>query len=325
MSVTARGKGFEAYVAVNGVRKRRILPTREEAERWKAATKLAILEGREAPQIFGSKDWTLSQAVERCHAAHWRDTKSEKGVLLNCDAAMSFFGRNVYVSEITTQRVAMYIEHLRQQRNSNGTVNRKLSALSKVLKYAHQSEALEKLPYIPRQKESQGRLRFLTQGEEAALLNLLALQWSDHDLFECCAVLLDTGMRCGELLKLEGKDVRNGQVTIWDTKNGRDHSIPLTKRSSTIVSERISRHGQGNLFPTPYDALQKRFTRAVEHLGLTDVTLHTLRHTFASRLVQKGIPIQTVSKLLNHSTIQMTMRYAHLAPSNLADAIAALD
>lgn len=325
MSITARGKGFEAYVAVKGVRKRRILPTREEAERWAAATKLSILEGREAPQVLASKDWTLLQAVERCHAAHWKDTKGEKSVALNCNAALAFFGRNVYANEVTTQRIAMYIEHLKGQHNSNGTINRKVSALSKVLKYAMQSEALDKLPYIPRQKESQGRLRFLTKGEEDALLSLIALQWSDHDLWECCAVLLDTGMRCGELAKVEGKDVRNGQVTIWDTKNGRDHTIPLTKRASTIITGRVAAHGQGKLFPTPYDALQKRFTRAVDHLGLTDVTLHTLRHTFASRLVQKGIPIQTVSKLLNHSTIQMTMRYAHLAPSNLADAIAALD
>lgn len=325
MSITARGKGFEAYVAVNGVRKRRILPTRDEAERWKAATKLAILEGREAPQVIGSKDWTLLQAVDRCHAAHWKDTKGEKSVALNCTAALSFFGRNVYVSEVTTQRVAMYIEHLKNQRNSNGTVNRKLSALSKVLKYAMQSEALDKLPYIPRQKESQGRLRFLTKGEEDTLIELIAIQWSDHDLFECCAVLLDTGMRCGELLKLEGKDVRNGQVTIWDTKNGKEHTIPLTKRASTIIQKRISEYGAGKLFPTPYDALQKRFSRAVEHLQLEDVSLHTLRHTFASRLVQRGIPIQTVSKLLNHSTIQMTMRYAHLAPSNLVDAIRVLD
>lgn len=324
MSISPRGKGFEAYVAVNGVRKRRILNTREEAERWEAATRLAILEGRDTDIKIQSKNWTLGQAIERCHTAHWLNTKGEKSVTINTNAAIAFFGRNTYVTEITTQRVAEWIEALRKESNSNGTINRKLSALSKVLKYAMHNESLDKLPYIPRQKESKGRLRFLTKHEEESLLNLIT-QWSDQELWDCVAVLLDTGMRCGELLKLRGEDVRNNQITIWDTKNGKDHTIPLTQRASRIVSERLAQHGKGVLFPIPYDSLQKRFLRVTEHLELEDVSLHVLRHTFASRLVQKGVTIQVVAKLLNHSTIQMTMRYAHLAPSNLADAVALLD
>ena len=326
MSIKPRGKGFEAYVAVNGQRIRRILPTLEEAQRFEANAKLAILEGRsiETPTGTSSKNWTLATAIERCHRAHWVDTKGEKTVMLNAEAALAFFGRNVYVSEVTTQRVADWIEKLRKDRNSNGTINRKLSALSKALKYAYQNDALEKLPYMPRQKESQGRLRFLTKQEEETMLNLI-LRLSDQELWDCVAIMLDTGLRCGELFKLEGQDVRNNQITIWDTKNGKEHTVPLTQRASRIVSERLAQYGRGKLFPVSYDSLEKRFKKVAEQLSWDDVTLHVLRHTFASRLVQRGVPIQTVSKLLNHSTIQITMRYAHLAPSNLVDAVRVLE
>lgn len=324
MTITARGKGFEAYVAVNGQRKRKILPTREEAERWEAQTRLAILEGREISVAVQSKNWTLKTAVDRTYEAVWKDSKAASTSLKNAQMCINFFGANVYVSEINTQRVADFIDHLKKTNNANGTINRKLSALSRALRYAMQCEALDKMPYIPRMKEAVGRLRFLSKDEEVEILNLLTL-WSDQDSHDAISMLLDTGMRCGELLKLEGKDVRNNQITIWDTKNGTDHTIPLTQRASRIVSERIAQHGRGLLFPMPYTRLRDRFQRVVDHLEIDDVSLHTLRHTFASRLVQKGVSIQTVSKLLNHSTIQITMRYAHLAPSNLRDAVSLLE
>lgn len=324
MTITARGKGFEAYVAVNGQRKRKILPTREEAERWEAQTRLAILEGREISVAVQSKNWTLQTAIDRTYEAVWKDSKSASTSLKNARMCIDFFGRNVYVSEITTQRVADFIDHLKKTNNANATINRKLSALSRALRYAMQCEALDKMPYIPRMKEAVGRLRFVTKDEEVSILTLLT-QWSDQDTLDAVSVLLDTGLRCGELLKLEGKDFRNDQITIWDTKNGKEHTLPLTSRASRIVSERIAQHGRGLLFPMPYTRLQERFERVIDHLGIEDVTLHTLRHTYASRLVQRGVSIQTVSKLLNHSTIQITMRYAHLAPSNLVEAVKVLE
>jgi integrase len=75
----------------------------------------------------------------------------------------------------------------------------------------------------------------------------------------------------------------------------------------------------------PWDYISHRWDRATKAAGCPDVTLHILRHTCASRLVQKGIPIYTVSKWLGHSSVKVTERYAKLAPDSLAGALAALE
>ena len=63
---------------------------------------------------------------------------------------------------------------------------------------------------------------------------------------------------------------------------------------------------------------------ACRRVGLAGVTFHTLRHTFASWLVMEGVPLFEVSKLLRHASIQMTERYAHLAPDHLHGAVASI-
>jgi len=63
---------------------------------------------------------------------------------------------------------------------------------------------------------------------------------------------------------------------------------------------------------------------ACRRVGLEGVTFHTLRHTCASWLVMEGVPLFEVSKLLRHASIQMTERYAHLAPDHLHDAVASI-
>lgn len=69
----------------------------------------------------------------------------------------------------------------------------------------------------------------------------------------------------------------------------------------------------------------KPFEGAVKKAGLVDFHFHDLRHTFASRLVMKGVPLAAVSELLGHTSVAMTMRYAHLSPKHLTEAVGMLD
>ena len=68
--------------------------------------------------------------------------------------------------------------------------------------------------------------------------------------------------------------------------------------------------------------LKKSFKRACSQAGISDFRIHDLRHTFASWLVMDGVPLYDVSKLLRHSNIRMTEKYAHLAPDYLHKAVA---
>jgi integrase len=115
------------------------------------------------------------------------------------------------------------------------------------------------------------------------------------------------------------------------TKNGKTRHIPLNavalaafetlhskrqpKEQAVFPSNRGGDHVQG---------ARGWFKDAVDRAGLLNFTWHDLRHTFASRLVMAGVDLRTVGELMGHSTAQMTMRYAHLAPEHKASAVDAL-
>jgi len=75
----------------------------------------------------------------------------------------------------------------------------------------------------------------------------------------------------------------------------------------------------------PLKDIRTAFENARRRAGIKNLTFHTLRHTFATRLVLSGIDLATVSKLLGHSSIQMTMRYSHPTPEALKNAVSKLD
>lgn len=325
MTINARGKGYEAFISHGQKRYRKTFKTHDEAAAWEAKVKLAILEGRDPENIVvQSGDWTLKQGVEACFKAIWGGGKSEKTMAITSGAAISFFGGNVSLSAITTEEIQRWVDYLKSTGNSNATVNRKLAALSRVMSYARQCGKLSALPHFNRQKEPKGRLRWLTDQEESVILNT-AKAWSLTNIHAALVVLLDTGIRCGELCKCQKTDVFSDRIVLVDTKNGKTHAVPLTKRAQEALTTLQNSSGDTLVFPAGYEVLKNAFHRITAHCNLNDVTLHTLRHTFASRLVQRGVPLQTVSGLLNHSSLTMTMRYAHLAPLNYTNAIAVLE
>lgn len=325
MTIKQRGKGFEAYVAKGTQRFRRTFKSFDEAEQWEAKIKLALLEGRDPNVVQTSATgWTLGQAVDETYKAIWQGSKSQATAYKNSLACIKFFGANVSLSAINTLELQSFVSHLKEIGNSNATCNRKLAALSRVMSYARQCNKLGAMPHIPRQKEAQGRLRWLTVDEEHRMLSL-ADSWSASHLKDAIVILVDTGIRVGELLKLRCEDVHSDRIVLIDPKNSKTHVVPLTSRASETLTKLKTLAVSGVVYPHSYETLQGHYNRATAHLGIEGVTIHTLRHTFASRLVQKGVPLQVVSNLLNHSSLTMTMRYAHLAPLNFTDAISKLE
>ncbi len=127
-------------------------------------------------------------------------------------------------------------------------------------------------------------------------------------------------------------------VTLLHTKNGLPRRIPLTTRSYRMLlrlraeQSDLNQHAvflysaPGSSTAVPFRKCGSSWKTALRNAGVDPTTrLHDLRHTFASRLVSRGVPIFDVSKLLGHKSITMTMRYAHLAPEAFESAIEKLE
>ena len=271
---------------------------------------------------------TLKDAYDGVVDRYWAGSKNEVGSMRNAGFALKHFGENTYLYEITAEKINNYVKVLVENGNSNATVNRKLAAISKLLRYAYNMEWIPRVPTIIKNKESKNRIRYLSHDEEAKLVATF-ISMNRQDLANLCIFLVDTGCRVGEALRLEWRDIVDGaKATFWDTKNGESRTIPLTSRVKKLIEE-IKGHGDARPFG---NISQSSFNHAWnEARGLMNLSHdkefvpHSLRHTCASRLVQAGIPILTVKEYLGHKTIQITMRYAHLSATQLVDAASVLE
>ncbi len=224
---------------------------------------------------------------------------------------------NLYIEKI--------ISKLKNKGNSNATINRKLAAFYKFLKLAERHGLITRLPAYVRLPEKNQRVRFLTPHEEEFLFQAISARDKNHS--DLCHFLIDSGARVGEALATNHGDYMHGSVTFWVTKSGRSRTVPLTDRCLDII-ERRKRIPRGPFANVNYQRFLYDWKAAKKACGLekdANVVPHILRHTCASRLVQAGIDLRRVQAFLGHQTIQMTLRYAHLATNDLDQCAAALN
>jgi integrase len=213
------------------------------------------------------------------------------------------------------------------QGNGGSTVNRKMSAFSMMLKTAIDQGWLKSMPKVPRRREGAHRIRWMNEDEEKVVMTTCE-HLGLHDLRDFIAVAIDTGFRRGELLRFKSKDFSNGLLHLHagTTKTDEARAVPATKRVIEILGRRAHLERVFDSL-TPH-TLRWQWDRLRERMGLLEdpqFVVHMLRHTCASRLVQRGVPLVVVKTWMGHKTIATTMRYAHLAPENLNQALKALE
>ena len=321
-NIQQRGQSYLVAVSRNGVRKRVTCHTMEEAQKVRAT--LELVQGTPA-----SACWTLKHAADECAKAIWQGRANGAKALRNAESAVDFFGATTPLDSIDTQWADGYVARLKQCGNSNATINRKLAALSRIMSFARESSMMQKAPKLRRQREIGGRIRFLTQDEETRLLATLA-GWEYDDHAEVVAVLADTGLRTGELWALEARDVNLdlGLITIWHNKAEKPKSVPMTTRVRRVITRRMELTTRGPLFPYSNSWMRTGWDRAKHSMGLSDdkqFVPHALRHTCASRLLQRGTQLAVVQEWLGHKTIEVTRRYGHLRPTDLMEAVKVLE
>jgi integrase len=268
--------------------------------------------------------------------------------LYRVDRVLSYFGYRARLAAVSKwSAIADFNQLLLRDMSAQGA-NRYLSILRAILNKAYEWGALEYPAYVRLNYVPQYENRYVSAEEEELLLEVAHPHIRDLVIFA-----LDTGCRKNEALFLRWRQVEldrkpRAAVHFARTKNGETRTVPLPHRATRVL-RRLKKNARGSnslVFAYParktiitkygrlhakrgqiislsnYDAL---WARSRAEANFEDVRLHDLRHTYAAKLVRAGVPLVAVGRLLGHKSIEMTMRYAHLAIEDLDDVVSVLD
>jgi integrase len=218
------------------------------------------------------------------------------------------------------------------------TVNNILTVLRRLLVVAKKRGEIVSVPEIEWLPVPANEFDFFTFDEAPRLRDAAA---GDGEWRAMIMLGLLAGLRQSELLGLHWDDldlvagrivVRRARVRgkMKGPKNGKPREIPMS--DALRVALKGHRHLRGDFVfcdldgqPLTKGACKHPLWRACKRAGLRRIGWHVLRHTFASHLAMRGVPLKVIQELMGHSTIQITMRYAHLAPKIAREAVKLLD
>ncbi len=333
------------YTHPNGRRQRvrKVSPvqSRRGAEKYERDLRLAL-----ADDSFGRKDMTdervcptieeFSEEFLRNYAAPNNkpsELASKRSILTN-HLLPAFAGQKL--DQLSVRDIEAYKAAKLESGLAAKTVNNHLAVLRRLLGIAHQWDLLDNKPKLAPLKTAAPGFRFLDFDEAIRLVDSADGEWR-------CMVLLGlrTGLRLGELraLRWEDVDLKVGKLvvrravwknTVGTPKSGKSREVELSNEA--LIALKSHRHLRGELVFCQDDgtmltegACRWPLWRASRRAGIPKLGWHVLRHTFASHLVMRGVPLKAVQELLGHADIKMTMRYAHLSPDVRRDAVSLLD
>ena len=293
---------------------------------------------------------TLSEATRVVYKRRKNGTKSATNFLIAMKHNIKALG-DLPVNKITRPMVNKMMDILKaEHKNSNAVDNQKMGYLRVVLQEMEEDGFIEMIKMPKPRPTKNTKVHYLTKDMEEELLawfergknykpdklckialhNLQVIKegLEARDIIIC---LIDLGCRVNELLNLEKRfvDFDNNQINFNDRKNDQAVAVPMTDRVRLIIKKYYDNCKDfDKLFSLNYSRMYGFWQAARESLGYADkkfYTIHLCRHTCASRLVQRGVPILLVKDWLGHEDIENTMIYAHLAPKALHSVVEVLN
>lgn len=246
------------------------------------------------------------------------------------------------VERFKAQRKTEYVIRYKATKKtqiSPTTINRELACLKTLFSKAVEWGRIEKntVQAVKKFKEDNARERILTAEEARRLIEAAAAS-----IRPILVIALNTGMRKNEILSLKwaNVDFLRGYILIEHSKSGKARKVPMNGAVSSalmglphvkekgdeveFVFYNPETKGHVKDIKTGFRAACRRAKADPEDKkdpGIVGLRLHDLRHTAATWMIQTGVDIVTVSKILGHASIQMTMRYAHPTPENMKRAV----
>ena len=293
---------------------------------------------------------TLSEATRVVYKRRKNGTKSATNFLIGMKHNIKALG-DLPVNKITRPMVNKMMDILKtEHKNSNAVVNQKMGYLRVVLQEMEEDGYIEMIKFPKPRPTKNSKVHYLTKDMEDELLSwfergkdykpdklckialhnlqVIKEQLEARDIIIC---LIDLGCRVNELLNLEKRfvDFENNQINFNDRKNDQAVAVPMTDRVRLIIEKYYDNCKDfDKLFSLNYSRMYGFWQAARESLGYADkkfYTIHLCRHTCASRLAQRGVPILLIKDWLGHEDIENTMIYAHLAPKALHSVVEVLN
>lgn len=256
---------------------------------------------------------------------------------------------NVRLDRIAKEHIDQLVTRWSSEGFAPKTINTRLGTVRRLLSLAVEWDILSRVPRFTFLKPAEEKPRFLTDEEAATLVEAAQPQWRTMVI-----VALRTGLRIGELRGLQWGDVDlnrrviqvrrtdPGRRTLDATspKGNRERTVPLTSDAVAALESVKPEKTTATVFVWPALLRRQGETRsrarsekgcyhgimfAATAAKLVDVGWHTLRHTYASHLVMRGIPIRLIQQWLGHASVKETEKYSHLAPAHGHEGIDILD
>ena len=269
------------------------------------------------------KDITLEKLIDKFliwYKTHRRRSSYERYERI-AKIILRHIKGSIKISQLTMHHIEKYKLIRKQEGIKDDTLNKELRFISTMINRAVEFEWIESHPLYRKTIIIRGvdnsRIRFLTEDEGKRLLDALKINPLVHDIV---LTALYTGLRKNEILGLKWKniDFENNLIILFpeQTKNKRYHSIPmhpvlkdmLLKRKEGNADIDLVFHRNGK----PVVSIRTAFENALKRAGIVNFRFHDLRHTFATKLIRKGVDLYVVKELLNHTDVKITQRYAHL-------------
>lgn len=335
--IRKRGKNYVVDYRLHGRRVwKSVGPSKKLAELYLKDVEVKIARGELG---FDQKDARFSDLLSEyqayCKTNLAPGTRKRYGSII--DNFNRFLSKTYSHMEKVSQFFPKLFEDFKQFRKEEGaanrTVNAELIVIRMMFRLAVQWGYAKKNPTDGISKlrvPSKNAPMFLTEEQCQKLLNA-----SDDFLRPIFFTFLNTGMRKGELENLEWTDIDFDRRKImihvkddWSPKTD-EREIPINDGLFKVLQDQKAKaNGSRYVFPDEENGkiyknrLRNRFMTMTKRCGFPEVTqVHTLRHTFASHLVMKGVDLATVKKLMGHSDIETTMIYSHLTEKHVDEAV----
>lgn len=298
----------------DGQRLRKVFPTKDLAVAYESQMRTDYLRGHLLPSEMQAKI-PFRQLANEWYTKHaCVMLKNPKAESYHLNVITNYFG-NKGIASLKHKDGEDFRECLIRQGKRKGAVNRDIHTLKSVLNWAVKNGYLLTNPFqhLKLIKEDNQRTRWLLQEEATHLLETAAKL--DPSLVDVILFGLLTGFRKQNICSVTAQDIHGEYLRAQKTKSGKPYDVLIGSELRSLLN-RLIQHS-GPLLNTA--DLDHRFRAVVKASGMWSgarsdqtVTIHTLRHTFASWYMQNGGDIYTLQKRMGHESLRMTERYAHL-------------